>query len=448
MSKKITKEDILAALSKIDAPKSETNIVEAGVVKDLQVTDDAIEFGLLADPSAPNLNGAVAMSAKVALKVAGWEGAIRIRSVQPTETSQGEAPASRAPGGPQGPPPGGPSPGQVTKTRGGGLPIVGQSTGSSGAVVPPVRGPRGLPIVGNNAPQAAPGGPRPGTPQTGGSPVDKKPVPGVKYIIAIASAKGGVGKSTVSSNLACALVQQGYKVGFIDNDVYGPSAPIMFGITQEPGVQKRKLIPIEKYGLKIMSLGFLLGEGSPVIWRGPIVLQVTNQLFFDVEWGDLDYLICDLPPGTGDVQLTIAQKVPVTGAVIVTTPQDVALADVERGIKMFNRVDVPILGVVENMSDFVCPSCSTSTPIFGSGGGRKKAKDFQVDFLGEIPFVPAVREAGDQGKPVVLTDPKGIPGQAFTALAKSVVEAVNEEASDKKEGGLSKLTRRILKVVR
>src|SRR3972149_650495 len=238
-------------------------------------------------------------------------------------------------------------------------------------------------------------------------------LPGVKNIVAIASGKGGVGKSTVSVSLAVALARTGARVGLLDTDIYGPSIPIMMGITEKPEIRGEKLIPIVKYGVSLMSIGFMIAEDTPLIWRGPMVMKAVEQLLTDVEWGNLDYLLMDLPPGTGDVQLTLAQKVPLTGVVIVTTPQDVALLDVVRGISMFRKLDVPILGVIENMSFFRCPHCGERTEIFSHGGGEAASRKLEVPFLGEVPIDLKTRTGGDTGRPVVIDDPESGQSKIF-----------------------------------
>ena len=251
-------------------------------------------------------------------------------------------------------------------------------------------------------------------------------LPGVARIIAVASTKGGVGKSTVAVNLALALAARGQRVALMDADVYGPSLPIMLGTDERPGVTpSRRIHPVERYGIACISMGFFLDEGSPVIWRGPIVMGIIRQFLKDVEWGTRDYLIVDMPPGTGDAQLTLVQQVPVTGGVIVTTPQDVALLDVGRGMAMFAQVNLPVLGVVENMSGYVCPRCGTVDPIFGEGGARALAERFGVPVLARIPLIPAIREGGDDGRPVVIADPHGAAGQLFAQLAGRVMAAAD-----------------------
>jgi len=250
-------------------------------------------------------------------------------------------------------------------------------------------------------------------------------LPDVKNIVAIASGKGGVGKSTVSVSLAVALAKSGARVGLLDTDIYGPSIPIMMGVTEKPEIKGEKLIPIEKYGVSLMSIGFMIPEDTPLIWRGPMVMKAVEQLLTDVEWGELDYLLMDLPPGTGDVQLTLSQKVPLTGAVIVTTPQDVALLDVVRGISMFRKLNVPILGVIENMSFFSCPHCGGRSDIFSHGGGAAASKKLDVPFLGEIPIDLKIREGGDAGKPVPADDLDSASGRVFMDIGEQLAARIS-----------------------
>ena len=253
-------------------------------------------------------------------------------------------------------------------------------------------------------------------------PSGKRPIQGVKRIIAVASGKGGVGKSTVSVNLAIGLHNQGYKVGILDADIYGPSIPTMLNLHQDPLVnENNKIIPPEAHGLKIMSFGFFAPEETAVIWRGPMIMKALQQFFWDVDWGNLDFLIIDLPPGTGDAQLTLVQSIPITGAVIVTTPQNVALLDAVKGIAMFRKTDVPILGVVENMSTFTCPSCGTESHIFGSGGAEKVSAKFEVPILGHIPLIPEIREAGDLGEPLTTKQNHQVR-MRFAEIAEKVVK--------------------------
>lgn len=246
----------------------------------------------------------------------------------------------------------------------------------------------------------------------------KLSLPGVRHIIAVASGKGGVGKSTTAVNLALALHTNGLKVGLLDADVYGPSQPRMMGISGKPASKDGKVMePMQNYGIKVMSMGFLIEEETPMIWRGPMVMSAVTQMLRDVAWGELDVLVCDLPPGTGDTQLTMAQNVPLSGAVIVSTPQDIALLDAKKGLNMFRKVDVPVLGIIENMSYFACPHCGEVTEIFAHGGARKEAERFGVDFLGEIPLDLAIRETSDSGKPIVVSQPDSAHAKSYRAIA-------------------------------
>ncbi len=245
-----------------------------------------------------------------------------------------------------------------------------------------------------------------------------KPLDGVKNIIAVASGKGGVGKSTVSANLALALSAEGATVGILDADIYGPSQPRMFGLSGQPTTDGNSLQPMNSYNIQTMSIGYLIEEDTPMIWRGPMVTQALEQLLRDTKWKDLDYLIIDLPPGTGDTQLTLAQKVPVSGAVIVTTPQDIALIDARKAVKMFEKVEIPILGVVENMSTHVCSNCGHEEHIFGEGGGQRISDDYDIDFLGDVPLDGKIRENMDNGKPTVVADPDGAVATTYKSIAR------------------------------
>lgn len=272
-------------------------------------------------------------------------------------------------------------------------------------------------------PQAAQGSKPAPQSQAGGS---KRSIPGVRRVIAVASGKGGVGKSTVSVNLALALHNQGYKVGVLDADIYGPSIPMMLGVTDDPKVnESNKIIPPERYGLKVMSFGFFAPEESAVIWRGPMVMKALQQFFYDVDWGELDFLVIDLPPGTGDAQLTLVQSLPIAGSVIVTTPQNVALADAVKGIVMFQKTQVPIVGVVENMASYNCPTCGAESHIFGTGGADRVSQKFEVPILGHVPLMPEVRAAGDSGEP--LTSVNGHPVRLrFAEIAERTVARLIE----------------------
>jgi len=267
---------------------------------------------------------------------------------------------------------------------------------------------------------------RPAHPQRS-APAAPAGIPGVRAIIAVASGKGGVGKSTVAANLAIALGQLGLKVGLMDADIYGPSVPRLFDIREKPKTSGKKIIPIEKFGIKIMSLGFLVREDEAVVWRGPMVQSALTQMLNDSTWAPLDILVIDMPPGTGDAQLTISQRVPLRGAVIVSTPQDLALIDARKGLAMFSKTQVPVLGIIENMSLFVCPHCGQESHIFGHGGARNEAAKMAVPFLGEIPLVPAIRETSDSGEPIVVAAPHGKEAQAFRAIAAEVAAGVASE---------------------
>jgi ATP-binding protein involved in chromosome partitioning len=283
------------------------------------------------------------------------------------------------------------------------------------------------PPAGRPAPQApahgAPQGQRPANAQRGA-------VPGVGAIVAVASGKGGVGKSTVAANLALGLKANGLSVGVLDADIYGPSMPRMLGISGRPTTEDGKTLhPMENYGIKCMSMGFLVAEDTAMIWRGPMVMSALNQMLRDVAWGELDILVVDLPPGTGDAQLTMAQQVPLAGAVIVSTPQDIALIDARRGLSMFQKVDVPVLGIIENMSYFLCPHCGERSEIFSHGGARREAERLGVEFLGEVPLDLAIRETSDEGRPVTVSDPGSPHARLFREIAAKVWATVSGEGA-------------------
>lgn len=260
-----------------------------------------------------------------------------------------------------------------------------------------------------------------------------KILPNVKHTIAVASGKGGVGKSTVSVNLALALSKLGFKVGLLDADIYGPSIPLMMGINGKPQIYQEqgsnKMLPLENYGIKLMSIGFLIDDDNPVIWRGPMASGALKQFMSDVEWGELDYLVYDLPPGTGDIQLTLVQTIPLSGAIIVTTPQEVSLIDAKKGLKMFEKVNVKVYGIVENMSYFIAPDTKNRYDIFGSGGGENLANKLNTSFLGGIPIVPQIREGGDKGKPVVHNAPESEESKIIMNIAEKLNTIVKDEDS-------------------
>ena len=250
-------------------------------------------------------------------------------------------------------------------------------------------------------------------------------IPGVKNIIAVGAGKGGVGKTTVSVNLACALAQHGSRVGLLDGDIYGPNIPIMLGVQTQLETDGKKILPAERHGIRVVSIGFLTQDEAPVIWRGPMLHGVIQQFFREVNWGDLDYLIIDMPPGTGDVALSLSQTVPVSGAVAVTTPQTVSLADTRRAIRMYQKLNIPVLGLLENMSHFVCPECNHESDIFGKGGGELLAEQMKVPYLGQIPLYEPIRVGGDQGTPIVMTEPESPAGQALIDSAARLAAQVS-----------------------
>jgi ATP-binding protein involved in chromosome partitioning len=259
-----------------------------------------------------------------------------------------------------------------------------------------------------------------------------KPLPGVRNIVAIASGKGGVGKSTTAVNLALALAGEGAKVGILDADIYGPSIPLMLGVASErPTSEDGKfLTPLSAYGMQVMSIGFLIDPDQPMVWRGPMVTQALNQMLQQTRWSDLDYLIVDMPPGTGDIQLTLSQQVPVSGAVIVTTPQDIALLDARKGLQMFRKVKVPVLGIVENMSTHICTQCGHEEPLFGSGGGARMAKEYDVELLGQLPLDLRIRQQTDGGHPSVIAEPEEGPADAYRMTARRMAARLAMQGKD------------------
>ena len=307
--------------------------------------------------------------------------------------------------------------------------LTGERTGGGGAASAPPPRPAAAPGAARPA-QAAAARPHGHVPQGHGpQPAGPAGIPGVGAIIAVASGKGGVGKSTVAINLALALHDLGLKVGVLDADIYGPSLPKLLAIKERPQTAGgTRLKPIVRHGMPVMSIGFLVEEETPMIWRGPMVMSALTQMLREVDWGNLDVLVVDMPPGTGDAQLTMAQQVPLKGAVIVSTPQDLALIDARRGIAMFRRVNVPVLGIVENMSTFICPHCGTRSDIFGHGGARHEAERLGVPFLGEVPLALEIREKSDAGSPVVASAPDGAHAQAFRTIAARVREGLQVES--------------------
>lgn len=359
--------DVLAALARIRYPGFTRDIVSFGVVKDLRVVEGEVAFRLELGPGNPAVGGTIEREARAAVAA--------LPGVQSVSIRLGGAPAPVAAGAP-------------------------------------------LPMAGSPAAAAAPTGSAAG--------LDPALVPGVRHIVAVASGKGGVGKSTVAVNLAVALARRGARIGLVDADIYGPSIPLMMGVDARPELDAtgRRLVPFERFGVRFMSIGFLVAKDEAVIWRGPMVMKAVEQLLRDVAWGELDLLVVDMPPGTGDAQLTLSQKVRLAGAVVVTTPQDVALADATKGVAMFRKVGVPVLGIVENMSFFTCPHCGERSEIFGHGGGRAEAGRLGVPFLGEIELDPAIRDGGDAGRPIVDAQPESPRTKAFLEVADKVLAAI------------------------
>jgi ATP-binding protein involved in chromosome partitioning len=360
----IAKHDVLAALGKIASPEG-APLPSTGKLSDIVVADGKVFFSITVDAGA----------------VEAWE-AIRERAQKAVAALPGAQSVMVA--------------------------LTAERTGSAGSARAAPPRPQPSPAA-RPRPGASPGGPA-APPPSG--------IPGVAAIIAVASGKGGVGKSTTAVNLALALRELGLKVGILDADIYGPSMPKLLAIRERPqAIGGNRLRPIERFGMPVMSIGFLIEEETPMIWRGPMVMSALTQMLREVEWGTLDVMVVDMPPGTGDAQLTMAQQVPLKGAVIVSTPQDLALIDARRGIAMFRRVNVPVLGIVENMSTFVCPQCGARSDIFGHGGARREAERLGVPFLGEVPLDIAIREKSDSGSPVVATAPDSAHAQYYREIA-------------------------------
>jgi ATP-binding protein involved in chromosome partitioning len=358
----LSKDDVLAALGKISSPDG-VPLPATGKLSEIIVADGKVFFSITVDSAA----------------VQQWE-SVRERAQQAIRALPGVQSVMAA----------------LTAERAGGAAPRPQA--------PPVG-------------RARPGGPPPGGPTAAGP----AGIPGVQAIIAVASGKGGVGKSTTAVNLALGLRDLGLKVGILDADIYGPSMPKLLAIRERPQtIGGNRLRPIERFGMPVMSIGFLIEEETPMIWRGPMVMSALTQMLREVEWGALDVMVVDMPPGTGDAQLTMAQQVPLKGAVIVSTPQDLALIDARRGIAMFRRVNVPVLGIVENMSMFICPQCGARSDIFGHGGARREAERLGVPFLGEVPLDIVIREKSDSGTPVVATVPDGVHAKFYREIAMRV----------------------------
>ncbi|MCB1485285.1 MAG: P-loop NTPase [Hyphomicrobiaceae bacterium] len=384
----IEKSEIMNALRRVRGPDLESNIVDLGLVSEVMIKDDRVYFAITVPAArAAELEELRQAAEKVVSDVKGVSG---VTAVLTAEAAPGTA----------------------------------QSAGGAGVTSMQehrrVQEARQRGLAGDGA------GPRKAASQPAGGATRRiEPIPGVKHVIAVASGKGGVGKSTTAVNLALGLQALGLKVGIVDADIYGPSQPRLLGVSGQPRVGKGKTIePLMGWGLKVMSMGFLVDEGTPVVWRGPMVVSALNQMLRETAWagddGDLDVLVVDMPPGTGDVQLTISQAIPLGGAVIVSTPQDLALIDARKGLAMFQRVEVPVLGIIENMSYFSCPSCGTRSDIFGHGGARDEALKLGVPFLGEVPLHMDIRAKSDAGKPVVATEPESLYAQIYRDIAAKV----------------------------
>ena len=362
-----SEEDVLKALRRIVDPARGEDIVTSGTIATVQVEGDTVNIVLEVDPARGAAMEPLRQAAETAVK--SLDGIANVSAIMTAHSAAGQAPQ-----GAKGPPP---------------------DLGLKDFT------------------------PKPKAPEKPGR------LPGVRNVVAVASGKGGVGKSTVSANLAVALAAKGLRVGLLDADVYGPSQPRMLGVSGRPSSPDGNIIlPLRNHGVTVMSLGFMVEEGEAIVWRGPMLMGALQQMLSQVQWGTLDVLLVDLPPGTGDVQMTLAQKTEVAGAVIVSTPQDIALIDAKKGIDMFNRMEVPILGLVENMSAFVCDSCGTTHHPFGHGGARAEAERLGVPFLGEIPLHLSIRVAGDGGAPVVSSNPEGEEAKGFWALADRMMKVL------------------------
>ncbi len=390
----ITREDVLQALSTVPVDAGGTSLAASGRLSDV-VVDPAgrVMFAITVHPQEAAAMESVRQAAETAV-----QGLPGVKGVFASLTADRPVPT------------GGTSPARGTSPTGGAPPARGEAPAGGAA---PARG-------------AAPTG---GRPRAGGPPPSQR-IPGVKHVIAVASGKGGVGKSTTAVNLALGLQALGLGVGLLDADIYGPSIPKLLGIHGKPRLlENRVLEPMGAHGLKVMSIGFLVEEEAAMIWRGPMVMSAITQMLREVAWGDLDVLVVDMPPGTGDAQLTMAQATPLAGAVIVSTPQDLALIDARRGVSMFKRVEIPILGIVENMATFLCPHCGEASHIFGHGGARAEAGRLGVPFLGEVPLTMAIRELSDAGRPVVAADPDGPHAGVYKAMAQEVWAALSGGAA-------------------
>ncbi|HUB43507.1 MAG TPA: Mrp/NBP35 family ATP-binding protein [Acetobacteraceae bacterium] len=396
-----TPDALREALRAIKDPASGRDIVSAGLVEGVEVRGGLVQVSLLTDRAHAAAMEPVRQAAQALLaKQPGVTNATAVLTGARQAGAGGPAGAAARPA-----PSGGAAPGGHGGGHG-----AGRGAGGHGG-----HGPQGG--------QGQAGGQRPSL-----------LLPDVKAIVAVASGKGGVGKSTLAVNLAVALAQQGHRVGLLDADIYGPSLPRMLGLSRKPEVRGEKMVPLQAWGLSCMSIGFLVEEETPMIWRGPMVMGALEQMMGQVEWGTLDVLVVDMPPGTGDAQLTMAQRVALTGAVIVSTPQDIALIDARRGVRMFERVNVPVLGLVENMSYYCCPNCGHRAELFGHGGARLEAQRLGAAFLGEVPLLLDIRTASDAGTPIVAAAPESEAAKAFAAVASAVWEKLAGREAKQRSG--------------
>ncbi len=386
----VTKTQVLDALRRVKGPDLESNIVDLGLVSEVLIKDAKVYFSITVPPDrAEELEPLRQAAAKVVGEIDGVAGATAVLTAEAQAGAGKGASQPAAAGVPEHP--------RVQAARA-------KATGGAAA--------------GSAAPQVAQSSGHSHAHARGAPHQQSTGVPGVKHLVAVASGKGGVGKSTTTVNLALAFQANGLKVGILDADIYGPSQPRLLGLSGRPQVGAgNKLKPMQAYGIKAMSMGFMVDEGTPIIWRGPMVVGALNQMLREVEWGDLDVIVIDMPPGTGDVQLTIAQQVPLSGAIIVSTPQDLALIDARKGLAMFQKVDVPVLGIIENMSLFICPKCGERSDIFGHGGAHDEAVKLGVPFLGAVPLHMDIRAKSDSGQPVVATVPDGPHAQVYREIA-------------------------------